>query len=147
MFAVHGDWQILVKDNYVLQWFSGCWNEEAAIQYSQEFQDKTQGLKGTQWAIVSFFDDWELGVPEMESHLIEHCQRFKDNGCIKDCHIYSPSVFKSMQLENIVPQSEGTYERRVFVEVADAILWMASCHFTIETSEFLNALPKAQQAR
>ena len=118
MFAVHGNWQILVKDNYVLQWFSGCWNEEAAIQYSQEFQDKTQHLKGTQWAIISFFDNWELGVPEIESHLIEHCQRFKDNGCIKDCHIYSPSALKSMQLENIVPQSEGTYERRVFAQSA-----------------------------
>lgn len=53
MFAVHGDWRILVKDNYVLQWFSGCWNEEAAIQYSKEFQDKTEHLKGTHWAIVS----------------------------------------------------------------------------------------------
>ncbi len=60
----------------------------------------------------------------MESHLIEHCQQFKNNGCIKDCHIYSPSAWKSMQLENIVPQSEGNYERRVFVEESEAIAWM-----------------------
>lgn len=142
MFSVHGDWRILVKDNYVLQWFSGCWNEEAAIQYSQEFHDKTANLNGTQWAIVSFFDEWELGVPEMESHLIKHCQQFKANGCIKDCHIYKPSEWKRMQLENIVPQSEGNYERRVFVEVEEAVAWMKSCHFMIEPEGFLKGLPK-----
>lgn len=142
MFSVHGDWRILVKDNYVLQWFSGCWNEEAAIKYAREFRDKTEHLKGTQWAIISFFDDWNLGVPEMESHLIEHCQRFKDNGCIKDCHIYTPAVLKSMQLESIVPQSEGNYERRVFVEAADAITWMKTCGFSVETNDFIDSLPK-----
>ena len=59
MFAVHGDWRILVQNNYVLQWFSGCWNEEAAIQYSQEFREKTEHLNGTHWAIFSYFDEWE----------------------------------------------------------------------------------------
>jgi hypothetical protein len=141
MFSVHGDWLIVVKDNYVLQWFSGCWNEEAAIQYSQEFLEKTEHLNKTQWAIFSFFDEWELGVPEIESHIIEHCQRFKDNGCIKDCHIYTPSVWKSMQLENIVPQSEGTYERRVFVERSEAISWMKTCGFSIEINAFIMSLP------
>lgn len=141
MFAVHGDWRILVQKNYVLQWFSGCWNEEAAIQYSQEFREKTEHLNGTHWAIFSYFDEWELGVPEMESHLIEHCQQFKNNGCIKDCHIYSPSAWKSMQLENIVPQSEGKYERRVFVEDSEAIAWMKSCGFSIVTNDFLKNLP------
>ena len=55
MFAVHGDWRILVQNNYVLQWLCGCWNEEAAIQYSQEFREKTELLNGTHWAIFSFF--------------------------------------------------------------------------------------------
>ena len=77
----------------------------------------------------------------MESHLIEHCQQFKVNGCIKDCHIYSPSAWKSMQLENIVPQSEGEYERRVFVEESEAIAWMKSCDFSIVKNDFLKSLP------
>lgn len=141
MFSVHGDWRILVQNNYVLQWFSGCWNEEAAIQYCQEFQEKTEHLKGTEWAIISFFDDFELGVPEMEPHLVEHCQLFKANGCIKDCHIYTPAALKGMQLENIVPQSEEDYERQVFAKADEAITWMKSCHFTIDISEFLKSLP------
>jgi hypothetical protein len=142
MFAVHGDWRIVVKDNYVLQWFSGCWNEEAAIKYCHEFREKTERLNGTQWAIISLLDEWELGVPEMESHLIEHCQKFKDNGCIKDCHIYPPSAWKSMQLENMISQTEGNYERRVFVEAEEAMAWMKACEFSIEINEFLKSLPK-----
>ncbi|MGB1264018.1 MAG: hypothetical protein ACPG52_14000 [Cognaticolwellia sp.] len=137
MFSAHGKWKIEVKNNYVLQWFSGCWNEEAAIQYSQEFQEKTAHLAGTQWAIFSFFDDWELGVPEIEPHLIAHCQRFKDNGCVRDCHVYTPEASKRMQLENIVPQTEGNYQRQVFDNEADAIAWMNSGNFVVDTNDFL----------
>ena len=46
-----------------------------------------------------------------------------------------------MQLENIVPHSEGDYERRVFVDAADANTWMNNCGFFIESSEFINSLP------
>ena len=99
-------------------------NEEAAIQYCQEFRDKTQLLKGKKWAIVSFLDEWDLGVPEIEPHVVEHCQLFKDNGCIKDCHIYTPAAAKTMQLENMIPQSEGDYERQVFIDAKEAVTWM-----------------------
>lgn len=138
MYYVHGEWKILVKEGYVLQWFSGCWNEEAAIKYCREFREKTAHLKGTQWAMVSFFDDWELGVPEIEPHIIEHCALFKDNGCIKDCHVYAATAVKSMQLENIVPHTDGNYERRVFDELKDAITWMKQCNFNIELMDFLS---------
>lgn len=137
MFEIHGDWKIVVKGNYVLQWFSGCWNEEAAIQYSEDFLNKTGHLRGTSWAIVSFFDEWELGVPEIEPHLVAHCQRFISNGCTKDCHIYTPAAAKSMQLENIVPHTNGGYERRVFTNADDAIAWMKVCQFNINIDGFI----------
>ncbi len=142
MFKIHGKWKIQVKDNYVLQWFGGCWNEEAAIQYCQEFQDKTAHLKGTEWAIFSFFDDWELGVPEIEPHVVEHCRLFKANGCSKDCHIYSRTAAKSMQLEKMIPHTEGNYERRVFCGEDDAIAWMKVCHFEIDVGNFLEDVIK-----
>lgn len=139
MFKVHGKWKILARDNYVLQWFGGCWNEEAAIQYCREFQLKTAHLNGTEWAIVSFFDDWELGVPEIEPHVAEHCRLFKENGCRKDCHIYSRTAAKIMQLENIIPHTEGNYERRVFSCETDALAWMKECQFDIDTQGFLDS--------
>ncbi|MCW8833850.1 MAG: hypothetical protein OQK09_08570 [Colwellia sp.] len=140
MFPAHGQWQIAVHNDYVLQWFGGCWNEEAAIQYTQEYKEKTTHLVGKKWAMLSIFEDWQLGVPEIEPHIVKHCQRFKDIGCIKDCHIYSPNAAKEMQLEQLVPQTEGSYERRVFTNIDDALAWLRSCDFNIEIDNFLQRI-------
>ncbi len=142
MFAIHGDWRVSATDNYVLQWFSGCWNEEAAVVYSKDFLEKTAHLNGTKWAILSFFDDWELGTPDIEPHVIEHCQRFIQNGCIKDCHVYTPTASKKMQLENMIPVTQGNYERRVFIDVKDAITWLKECQFEVDVTDFVASLPK-----
>lgn len=142
MFSVHGDWKIFTRDNYVLQWFSGCWNEEAAIQYVKEYRDKTEHLDGKKWVMLSIFEDWELAVPEIAPHVEQHCQRFKDIGCIKDCHVYSPSATKGMLLEQLIPQTEGNYERQVFTDIESAIAWLKSCGFESDVDEFISQLPK-----
>ena len=141
MFPIHGDWLIFATDTYVLQWFGGCWNEEAAIAYVKEYQDKTAHLEGKEWAMLSVFDEWELGVPEIIPHAEKHAQRFKDIGCIKDCHVYSPSAAKEMQLEQLVPQTEGSYERQVFTNINDAVAWLKTGGFHIEINDFINSLP------
>jgi len=137
MFPVHGQWKIVVSNHHVIQWFSGCWNEETAIQHTKEYRDKTTHLIGKKWAMLSIFEDWELAVPEIEAHIIEHCQRFKDIGCVKDCHVYTPSATKEMQLEQLTPHSEGNYERQVFTHIDDAIAWLKIYHFDIEIDELL----------
>jgi len=142
MFPIHGNWRIYVTDTYVLQWFSGSWNEEAAIDYVKEYREKTAHLAGKKWVMLSIFDEWELGVPEIIPHVEKHCQRFKDIGCIKDCHVYSPSAVKEMQLEQMIPQTEGQYERRVFAHIDDAVLWLKTCGFQVEVDGFINQLPR-----
>ncbi len=137
MFSVHGQWKITAGDYFVLQWFEGCWNEEAAIQYTEEYRKKTAHLEGKKWAMLSIFEDWELAVPEIEPYIAKHCQRFKDIGCIKDCHVYTPSATKAMQLEQLVPHTEGNYERQVFSHIDDAIAWLKSYNFNIEINKFL----------
>ena len=141
MFLAHGEWKISIKDNYVLQWFSGYWNEEAAIEYSQEFLEMTPKLTGKPWAIISFLGDWNLAIPEAESHLIEHNKRLKNNGCSHHCQIFMPSTWKSMQLEQFSSQNDVNYERRTFDDNASAILWLQSNGFSIEIDELLSSLP------
>jgi hypothetical protein len=143
MFKIHGEWKIEVNNNVVLQYFGGSWNEEAIIAYVKEFREKTTPLaqnkaNNGKWAILSIFEDWELGVPEIEQHVIEHCQWFKDNGCVKDCHVYSPSAAKEMLLEKMIPHTEGNYERCVFTSIKDAQDWLAknNFHFNDETTFF-----------
>jgi len=145
MFSVHGEWKIEVSNNVLLQYFSGSWNEEAIIKYVKEFRKQATPLSlnknnNGKWAILSIFEAWELAVPEVEQHVIEHCQWFKDNGCVKDCHVYSPSAVKEMQLERLIPQTDGNYERCVFTSINEAKAWLAKYHYIIGTTSFFEGL-------
>jgi len=142
MFSIHGEWKLEVNNNVLLQWFGGSWNEEAIIKYIKEFREKATPLSlnknnNGKWAILSIFEEWELGVPQIEKHVIEHCQWFKDNGCIKDCHVYTPSATKEMQLEHLIPHTEGDYERCVFTSIDEAKNWLAQYGFIINDTDFL----------
>jgi len=137
MFTIHGDWKIEVYGNVVVQWFSGCWNEEAIIAYVEEFQEKASSLKGKEWAIISSFEDWELGVPGIDKHIEEHCMWFKNNGCIKDCHIYTPNAAKEMQLERLIPHTDELYERQTFTNTEDAVAWLAGHGFVVNPSNII----------
>jgi hypothetical protein len=140
MFNIHGEWKLEVNNKVLIQWFSGSWNEEAIVAYVKDFRKTAAPLVGSDWAILSVFDVWELGVPEIEPHVVEHCQWFKDNGCIKDCNVYLPSEIKKMQLESMLPQTEGNYERLVFNGINKAINWLESCKFPLTSSNLLEAL-------
>ena len=139
MLSLHGRWKLEVNNNVMMQWFADSWNEEAIIAYVKDFRATAQPLVGKDWAIISIFEEWELGVPAIEKHVVEHCEWFKKNGCIKDCHIYSPDAAKEMQLEKMIPHTEPGYERRVFTNINDAITWLESEGFTISDSTFLNS--------
>ncbi|MFT5675970.1 MAG: hypothetical protein ACI808_001906 [Paraglaciecola sp.] len=142
MFRIHGDWKIEVCGSVVVQWFSGAWNEEAIISYVKEFRSKATPLVDKEWAILSIFEDWELGVPAIARHVEEHCEWFKANGCIKDCHVYTPNAPKEMQLESLIPQTDEYYERQVFTNTEEAVAWLASCGFVTVNSVIINALEK-----
>ena len=96
MLAIHGSWKIKLVGNVIIQCFSYSWNEEAVLAYIKEFKTKVLPLIGHDWAMVSIFEHWQLGIPEIEQHVIEHCDWFKENGCVKDCHVYSPNFFKKL---------------------------------------------------
>ena len=137
MHAIHGRWKIEVNNNVLMQWFADSWNEEAIIEYIKEFRERAKPLIGKQWAIISIFDDWELGVPAIEGHVKTHCEWFIKQGCIKDCHVYSNDAAKRMQLEKMIPLKEPNYERRVFTHIDDAVTWLASEHFVLSDNSFL----------
>ena len=138
MFSIHGDWKIEVCGNVLVQSFSGCWNEEAIISYVKEFRAKAAPLVAKEWAILSIFEEWELGIPAINKHIEDHCNWFKANGCIKDCHIYTHNPPKKMLLERLIPQTDDYYERQVFTNTKEAVAWLASHKFIIENSNIIN---------
>lgn len=137
---VHGRWKIKVSGKVLMQWFADAWNEQAIIEYAKEFKQVAAPLIGQDWAIISIFEQWELGVPEIESHVAAHCAWFKDNGCVRDCHVYSYSSAKEMQLEKMIPHTEGTYVRHVYGELDEAINWLSQEGFDIPEPDFLHKL-------
>jgi hypothetical protein len=100
------------------------WNEEGMLAYIKEFRQAAKALIGSEWAIISIFEDWELGHPDMDKHVIEHCEWFIKNGCIRDCHVYSSAALKSAQLEKTAPLNDGSYQRCVFQNIAAATKWL-----------------------
>lgn len=145
MHVIHGRWKLDVSNKVLMQWFADGWNEEAVIAYTKEFKALAQPLINCDWAIISIFEEWQLGIPEIEKHVVELCQWFIANGCVKDCHIYSPDAVKTMQLDKMVPHTHtaGNYIRCVFAELEDGIAWLEQQGFEIsEPSFLLNLMPK-----
>lgn len=140
MELLHGRWKIKVSNNVVMQCFADSWNEEAIIAYIKEFKEVATPLTNGKWAIISVFEDWELGVPEIEHHVVKHCDWFKANGCIKDCHVYTPDAIKQMQLEKMIPHTEQGYERCVFANIDDAVDWLDAKGFPVSNRAFLDDL-------
>lgn len=138
MFKVHGDWKIKVCGHVVVPCFSDGWNEEAIIAYIKDFRTKATPLIGKEQAILSIFEDWELGVPEITKHVEEHCRWFRINGCIKDCHVCTTNATKEMHLERLIPYIDAFYERQVFTKSQMAVKWLASCGFVIESSNIIS---------
>jgi hypothetical protein len=139
MLAKHGRWKLKVENNVMMQWFADSWNEEAVVACIADCKKAAQPLIGTNWAIISIFENWKLGVPSIEKHVTKYCGWFKEHGCVKDCHVYSPDAMKEMQLEKMIPVSEPGYERRVFTNLNDAVEWLESEGFNITDHDFLQA--------
>lgn len=140
MFSIHGEWKIEVNNNVLVQTFSGSWNEEAVLAYIREFREKALPLTKGNWAILSIFEYWELGIPDIEKHVVEHCQWFIDNGCRRDCHVYSVSEAKKMQLDKMIPLNDRLYQRMVFTDIDTAIHWLESSNFNVSNSSFIQKL-------
>ncbi|SEL25653.1 hypothetical protein SAMN05216262_10854 [Colwellia chukchiensis] len=139
MLAEHGRWEIKIDNQVAVIWFADAWNEEAIVTFCQEFKRVTLPLLGKQWAIMSIFEQWQLGTPDIEHHVTELCEWFIANGCVKDSHVYTKSFLKQSQLERIIPKTDlnAGYERCVFTEPKQAINWLALNGFAISNPQFI----------
>lgn len=100
MFAgIHGQWDIktLHEQKIVLAKGKGGWNLEAAMAYCKEFKRVVAPLTNGKWAMCSYSDDWELGVPELNNVISELSQWMEDNGRVyKVTLVTNPLVMKQI---------------------------------------------------
>lgn len=122
-FSAHGHYKIWLIERTVYAQLWGSWNEEAALQFEQDFKTKASALTGP-WAHMVYLNDWELGTPDMLpiiERLVKWCI---DNGLQRAANIYLPSTLKSDLLNKMIVQQQGDFIRAVFDNPQDGAAWL-----------------------
>lgn len=122
----HGHFDMWLDNNVVLARLRGQWNDDMAILYSQKFKQICQPLLGQDWAHIVYLDDWELGTPEFESIIIELVSWVVEHGLKRTAQVYSPSMLKQYQMDRMVKETIGDFQRQVFANEEAAFAWLST---------------------
>ena len=120
----HGDFDMWTDQHVLLAHLEGQWNAETALSYSQQMKDMAVGFQGQPWAHIVYLDDWELGTPDIEAVINELVGWVVGNGLIRTAQVYSPSMIKKAQMDRMVKERVGEFERRVFTTETEAFNWL-----------------------
>ena len=128
----HGDFDLKVVNHVLVARLRGSWNEEAALAYENAFMTAAKPLTDIEWAHLVYLDDWDLGVPEIVpvvERLVAWCI---DNGLRRSAQVYSPSMLKRYQLDSMVVEEFGDFQRRAFEQEGAAQNWLLSEGFSVD---------------
>lgn len=122
----HGEFEITVQGPVLIARLTGSWNQEAAQAFEKAFVQAADALTTGEWAHLVYLDDWDLGVPEMMpviERLVGWCV---SHGLKRSAQFYCPSMLKKYQLDLMVIDRQGDFERRVFDDEEAAKQWLRS---------------------
>lgn len=120
----HGHFDMWLDNQVVFARLRGQWNDDMAILYSQRFKEICQPLIGQNWAHIVYLDDWELGTPEFEAIIIELVGWVIEHGLRRTAQVYSPSMIKQFQMDSMVKETIGAFQRQVFNNEIEAFAWL-----------------------
>ena len=121
------------EQRVVLAVANGSWNRFTAEDYAKEFKAVAKPLIGSDWAHIVYLDNWELGVPEIEPIITELVGWCLDNGLRYTAQVYCPNMVKRYQLDKMISDNSNRFEKRVYPNELQAIAWMASVGFNIDS--------------
>ncbi|MCD8520769.1 MAG: hypothetical protein LRY66_01940 [Saccharospirillaceae bacterium] len=128
----HGEFVITTNGNILVARLSGSWNEEAARAYDKALREHVAELPPS-WGHMVLLDEWQLGVPEIGpiiETLVHWCIA---QGLRRAAHVYSPSLLKKLQLEDMVTESAQGFYRRAFADAESALGWLNAEGFELAT--------------
>lgn len=128
-FSHHGSFQLKVSGNVLIATLSGSWNVQTAEAFAEEFMQKAQSLMQQSWGHLVLLEDWDLGVPEIipiVERLVTWCI---ENGLTRAAQVYSPSMIKQYQLNEMVVEEFGAFQRHSFSDQQKAQAWLAESGF------------------
>ena len=128
----HGEFELSVSGNILVARLIGGWNEEAARAFDREFRQVAEPLIGSDWGHLLCLEDWSLEVPEMGPVIEDLVQWCIDNGLKRAAQVYSASMLKQLQLDDMVVEQSGNFQRCTFRTKDDALTWLAQQGFLPE---------------
>ena len=123
------------EQRVILARLSGGWSRFTAEDYASEFKALAAPLAGADWAHIVYLDNWQLGVPEIEPIVQQLVQWCINNGLRCAAQIYCPNMIKQYQLNKMVSDSAGRFEKRVYPNEQAAFAWLASVGFATDTNQ------------
>ena len=95
-----------------------------AQQYAAAFRQAGQSMPNRPWGHIVYLDDWELGTPDIEPVIVELVGWAIENSLTRSAQVYSPSMLKKYQLDRMIAESLGEFERRTFKDESSAFDWL-----------------------
>lgn len=128
----HGHFDMWIDNQVLLARLKGQWNEEMATVYSDTMKELATSFNGEKWAHIVYLDDWELGTPEFEPIINELVTWVIEHGLIRTAQVYSPNMLKKFQMDRMVKEKVGDFERRIYPEELPAFSWLAEEGFPVQ---------------
>jgi hypothetical protein len=136
----HGDFDIEVSGNVVCATLSGSWNSQTAEEFSRQLIIQASPLKGGSWGHLVLLEGWDLGVPEIVPVIEELVTWCIEHGLTRAAQVYSSSMIKQYQLNEMVVEKFGEFQRNSFENQHEAESWLAASGFHLDA-----AYPKPAQ--
>jgi hypothetical protein len=131
-FNQHGDYFLSIQGNVVVAEISGSWNLEAAEAYEQNFKKLLEPLLPCRWGHIVYLNDWDLGVAEIAPVIARLVSWCIENGLTRAANVFSESMIKAYVLETMLVDEVGDFQRKVFVNESEALLWLESFGYSLE---------------
>ena len=113
---------------------SCSWNSQTAAAFANDFIIKAKPLLGKPWGHLVLLEDRELGIPEIIpiiERLVSWCI---DNGLERAAQVYSSSMIKQYQLNNMVVEQFGDFQRNSFDSLTAAESRLAASGFHLKAA-------------
>jgi len=128
----HGDFDMWVDNQVLLARIKGQWNGEMAAHYSKRMKELVHGFNGQTWAHIVYLDDWELGTPDLEPVINELVAWVIEHGLTRTAQVFKASMLKKSQMDRMVKERIGDFERRAFATEDEAFFWLEQEGFNVE---------------
>lgn len=134
--SVLGRFSLWVDHRVLIGTASGSWCVETAREFADEFKQIAGELIAQPWGHIIYLDDWGLGVPEIEPVIEELTHWAIANNLCLAAQVFSPNMLKAYQMNKMVHDVHGHFERRQFANADQAFSWLHQHGFSTGHSDF-----------